>query len=355
MPFSTGLPIGGSKDGNSRISLAADTVITSPAPASEEEEAGETEAAESVVTTGKTWQTPIDTLATDPQYMKPLPEKMPLTCKPKFLEQNYWEHGLVHIEKGEFAHQLDSLTATPDSFYICVHPTGMAGDPVPYQFRTDNAVTISLLVCFFLMVWVISRSRHYLKKQLKDFFHTRERDNLFTERTQTEMRGQMFLIFQTCFALSILSFDYTQEYQVEVFNQVSPYRILALSLSVFCLFFLFKIGIYGFVNSIFFTRTQRKLWTESHLMCILGLGIGLLPLALLVVYFDLGIRHAIYLFAAILILDEALLFYKCSRIFFNYTLGWVHLFLYFCTLEVVPVLILYRALIYANNLLLTIN
>ena len=42
---------------------------------------------------------------------------------------------------------------------------GIAGDPVPYRFRTDNYVTIALLLDFFLGVLVIARSLAALSGQ----------------------------------------------------------------------------------------------------------------------------------------------------------------------------------------------
>lgn len=297
----------------------------------------------------------VDTIPPDPKQIKPLPPNMPLQMKPQMLDENYWEQGLIHIEKGPFAQKLDSITRITDSTFVSVPPTGIAGDPVPYQFRTDSIVTIILMVSFFLVVWVTSLSRHYLHEQVKDFFHYRQRENLFSERTQTEMRGQVFLIFQTCFLLAILFFDYTQEFQTEVFNQLSPYKILGVSMGICCLYFTLKIGVYAFVNNIFFERKKKEQWTEAYLLCVLGTGLALLPLTLLVVYFDFSFTNTAICFACIIIVDKILLFYKCSRIFFNYTFGIVHLFLYFCTLEIVPIFILFRALIYANNFLLIIN
>lgn len=296
-----------------------------------------------------------DTIPPDPKEMIPLAPNMPLQMKPQLLDNDYWEQGLIRIEKGEFAQQLDSITHTKDSTIISIKPTGIAGDPIPYQFRTDNIVTIVLMLSFFLVVWVTSLSRHYLHEQVKNFFHYRQRENLFSERTQTELRGQVFLIFQTCFLLSILFFDYTQDYLTEVFNQISPYKILGVSMGICCLYFTLKIGIYAFVNSIFFEKKKSQQWTDTYLLCVLGTGLALLPLSLLVVYFDFSFQHTAICFACIIIVDKILLFYKCSRIFFNYTFGIVHLFLYFCTLEIVPIFILFRALIYANNFLLTIN
>lgn len=295
-----------------------------------------------------------DTAKPDPRLMKPLPEGLPLTSKPDILKGDYWEKGPIHMEKSAFARELDSITGMRDSL-IVVKPTGIAGDPVPYLFRNDSLVTSILLVSFLLMVWVVTRSRHFLKEQVKDFFHERQRDKLFDERARSELRGQIYLVFQTCFILGMLFFDFTQERQTEVFNQVSPYLILGVSVGIFVVYYMVKTGIYAFVNNIFFDRKQCERWNEAYMLSVLALGLALLPLALVVVYFDLGFEEMSVVFLAILGLDKVLLLYKCSRIFFKEPWTVVHLFLYFCTLEIAPLFILFRALVYANSLLLTIN
>ena len=297
-----------------------------------------------------------DTAPPDPKQLKPLPADDEVTMKPDFMLSNYWEHGLLRIEKSAFAQQLDSICGLNDSVTVgTLEVNGMAGDPVPYRFRTDNFVTIVLMVSFFLVVWVISRSRRFLTHRVKDFFHERQRENLFAERTDNELRGQLFLVFQTCFVLGILFFDCTQELQEEVFNQVSPYKLLGVSTGICLIYYMLKIGVCSFVNSTFFTRDKCERWSEAYMLTVLALGLSLFPVALLVVYFDLSFSHLTMLAFGLLAVDKLLLMYKTYTIFFRYTLGWVHLILYFCTLEITPLLILWRALTYANSFLLTIN
>lgn len=226
---------------------------------------------------------------------------------------------------------------------------GVAGDPLPYRFRSDDFVTSALMISFFLMVWTIARGWHFLMMGMKDFFRDRVRDNLFAERTDTEMSGQIFLIFQTCFLLGILFFDYTQERMTEVFNNVSPYLILGVGVGSCCLYYLLKVLLYACVNNVFFDRERASRWTEAYLLSVFVLGMALLPLVLLVVYFDLSFGNLRVLFILILGMAKILLFYKCFRIFFNCLTGGLHLILYFCALEILPLLVLWRALVYANN------
>ncbi len=346
------LPTFGLADG---IALQGDTVTTA-APVAEEETETQENASQNASAWRHSHRQQVDTIPPDPREMRPLAPGQPLTMKPEAFDMDYWQKALTHLPKSKLAQELDSLAGRADSTLIGTAPhAGMAGDPVPYQFRSDSLVTTLLMLSFFMAAWVISRSRRYLHKQVKDFFRNRQRENLFAERTESEMQGQVFLIFQTCLVLGTLFFDYTQECQTEVFNQVSPYKILASSVGIFCAFYLLKTMLYHVVNSVFFSRKQRQQWIASYLLSILALGLALLPVSLLVVYFDLSLYHTGIVFIALLAVDKLLLLYKCSRIFFNYPFGSVHLFLYFCTLEIAPLFVLFRILVYANNLLLTLN
>lgn len=234
-------------------------------------------------------------------------------------------------------------------------PPGIAGDPMPYRFRSDDYVTGLLMLSFFLVAWVIARSWHFLAGSVKGFFFDRTNKNMFDSRTDSELRGQLFLVVQTCFILGVLFFDYTQERMVQVFNQISPYRVLAVGVALCLAYYVLKLALYSFVNYVFFDRRQATQWVEVYFLSILALGLALLPVTLLVVFFDIAFRALAVLFLLILGLVKVLLFYKCGRIFFRYRAGWMHLILYFCALEIFPLLILWRALAYANQYLMTLD
>lgn len=297
----------------------------------------------------------VDSVVTDTTQLKTGPaiqssaDQFALS-KPDF---THWLH--APLADFPFHAQVDSLFGAPADSCVCVVSSGKAGDPVPYTFKNDNLVTSVLLLSFFLVVWVISRSRSFLSLQISDFFRPPHRENLFAERTQKEFRGQVLLILQTCFVYAILFFDYTRVSQPEVFDAVSPYKLLGASVGICSLFYLLKIVCYSFVNTIFFTAEQNRRWLESYLLSILIQGILLLPVALLMIFFDLSFNYMLVLVIAVLIVAKILLFYKCASTFFGYKFGWVHLFLYFCTLEIAPLTILLQALVSANNFLLTIN
>ena len=295
----------------------------------------------------------VDTVPPDPRQLKPLPAAEPLHAWPYAAASDTAVPSAFLAQPCQLARQLSAVSgreAQPTTLQL----TGIEGEILPYRFRNDNVVTILLMVSFFLVVWIISLSRKYLQGSVSDFFHARPRHNWFAERTDTELRGQAFLVLQTCFVLSILLFDYTQNNFSAVCEVVSPYQLL-LTYTALCLgYYLLKLALYAFVNSIFFSRESRERWTASYLLCILALGLGFLPVALLIVYFDLSFHHLLNTTLCLLAVQKCLLLYKCYSIFFTYKLGWVHLILYFCTLEITPLLAFGQVVMHTHRLLLTL-
>ena len=167
-----------------------------------------------------------------------------------------------------------------------------------------------------------------------------------------EVRGHIFLILQTCFTLAILFFDYTQLNLTEVFNQVSPYILLGMDTAICFAYFVIKIAAYKMVNWVFFDRVQNRKWLDSYLLMVTLLGLSLFALALLVVYFDLSFRPLGITVVLLVGTFKLLQLIKCRQIFFVYQFSGIHLMLYFCTLELIPVLLLWRALVYFNEILI---
>ena len=233
-------------------------------------------------------------------------------------------------------------------------PQGIAGDPLPYRFRTDDLVSSALLLSFFLVAWTIAYSWHSVKKSVREFFEPQRSGRLFSDKTEFAPRGLMFLVFQTCFSLGILFVDYTQEQLPAIFELLSPYLILCTATALCVAYYLLKISAYRLVNSVFFRRPECGLWLETYRLSVLVTGVFILAFTLLVVYFDLKYTTLVPAFCTALIVLKTLLAVKYRSIFFRYTGGLFHLFLYFCTLEAAPLFILWRVLIYANCYLTTI-
>ena len=105
----------------------------------------------------------------------------------------------------------------------------------------------------------------------------------------------------------------------------------------------------------FFDRESNSAWDNYYLISILTTGALLLPLTLLVIFFDLAYQEAIIAYILLMAIIKMLLLYKCYRTFFNDAIGYLHIILYFCALEIVPYILLGGTLVsvaYQNATLL---
>lgn len=217
---------------------------------------------------------------------------------------------------------------------------GVAGDPVPYTIRGDNTITALLLGCFILALLAFSKSRRFIFRQAKNFFY--EPRTLTTEYSETtgELRFQSFLVMQTCFLLSLISFLYTRECVADTFILESQYQLIAIFFGLYMGYFALKILVYASVNGVFFGKKRNVRWLKSFLFITSVEGILLFPLVMLQSYFDLQIQNAIIYTAFVIILVKTLLLYKSYVIFFKQKVFFLQIILYFCALEIMPMLLL---------------
>ncbi len=232
--------------------------------------------------------------------------------------------------------------------------TGIAGDPVPYQLQSDTFVTCSLMLSFFVVVFIIARSARLLGMQFRYFFHNYDREQIFALKSESEVKSSFFIVLLSCFLLSLLFFNYTQVRMTSVFNQVPPYKLLLIYTCILLVYYALRYVMCGIVHWTFFSPVSRGQWSNAHMLIVLAQSLLYFMLVLVVVYFDLSIETAIVLFICILALAELMIFYKIKQIFFGYTFGTLHLFLYFCTLEIVPLLVLWKVLVFSNQSLIEI-
>ena len=286
------------------------------------------------------------------QAMMNIPPATHLSTQPDTLYLPGLKGSPAHVDLEKFDLR-ENYFSNKEYFHpeLRVNQIGMAAEPLTYRLSSDDYVTGLLLASFFIVSMFIAKNIGILAERTKNFFRFRH-DGDFSMSANPETKGHIFLILQTCLTLAILFFDYTQLNLTEVFNQVSPYILLGVNTAICFAYFVVKLALYKVVNWVFFDRTQNRQWLESYLLMVSLLGLSLFALALLVVYFDLSFKPLEIAVILLVATFKLLQIVKCKQIFFSYRFGTIHLILYFCTLEMIPVLLLWRALIYFNEILI---
>ena len=230
--------------------------------------------------------------------------------------------------------------------------SGFEGTPISYSPRTDDAIALTLLACFFLSSIALARGKKFLSQQVKDFVLHRERTSIFDSSTAADVRYLLVLVLQTCVLSGITFLNYFHDTCPALMNRVSPLLLLGIYVG-FCLaYFLLKWLIYMFLGWTFFDKNKTNIWLESYSALIYYVGFALFPFVLFLVYFDLSLTNLVIIGSIILIFTKILMFYKWIKLFFHQFSGLFLLILYFCALEIVPCLLLYQGMIRMNNILL---
>jgi len=229
---------------------------------------------------------------------------------------------------------------------------GMFGEPLPYQFHSDWIITSVLYLCILLSSLSFAKEKKYLLQQLKDFWFYKERSSLFDEVTTSDIRYLFLLRFQTCLLLGLCFYFYYADCNPAMIEKI-PHGLLLAGFTLSIVGFVFLKSIfYCFINWIFFQKVRNSIWITSFLNLIIWLGILLLPVVLVTVYFNISTKIGLFLAISVIIIAKIALFWKCFCNFFEKIHGSFHLILYFCALEILPELLLWKGMELLSNKLI---
>ena len=228
---------------------------------------------------------------------------------------------------------------------------GTAGDPVPYSIHSDNILTGILLLCFMTAVVAFSNVRAFITRQFKTFFYQSHHGITEVTETAVELRFQVFLVFLAALLLSILFYFYTLVFIGDTFVLQSQYHLIMIYLGVIIAYFLLKAMTYSLVNMVFFDGKKNIQWIKSQLFITAMEGVALFPAILVRTYFDVPTQNVVFYFIFVLIIVKILSIYRCFNIFFRQKIVGLQIILYFCALEMAPLLALWGLLVNIANVL----
>ena len=228
---------------------------------------------------------------------------------------------------------------------------GFSGDPLPYSPSSDNMLTGALLLCFAITMLVISRSLRFITMQVKTFIYQPREDSAVMKETANEVNYQVFLCLQAALLFALSFMFYAQDAISETYVVPSQYHLLAIYFFAILGFILVKELITRWVNWTFFNDFQIHLSNTTRLFLMSLESVLMLPAVFVYTYFGITPQSLLTYSVFVIVLVKILAFYKAFTIFFLKKGPFVQIFLYFCTLEVLPVAMLWQLLMFLGNIL----
>lgn len=212
----------------------------------------------------------------------------------------------------------------------------------------DSGVMALVIGVFVLITLNFRHYSTFLKTFTQNLFSVRKRANVFDERsTVSETRVLLSLILLLCLSEGILLFSFLQLHGITMPNLAGIGSLSALAAA----YYLLQLATYRTVGYVFTTRARAVMWVKGFNASQSLLGICIAPPALLAL-FNPAITPTLLSISVILYAVARIIFiYKGFRIFYNNFLALIYFILYLCSLEIIPLILLYKASLFLTSFL----
>ena len=168
--------------------------------------------------------------------------------------------------------------------------------------------------------------------------------------TSGELRFQFFLVLQSSLLLALIFFFYVQRNITDTFI-IDQYQVIGVFAAIIIVYTLVKAVAYSVTGWVFFDRRSNDLWLKSFLFLLAMEGVCEFPIVMLQAYFDMPVQTTLVCTIVLLTAFKMLAFWRSFIIFFRREGISLQIFLYFCTLEIIPMATLLGILAITSNCL----
>jgi len=209
-------------------------------------------------------------------------------------------------------------------------------EPVAYRAGADNLVALLLMASVVAGMLALAFSGKFVARMAKNFFYAENERTTTVPDTVGELRNQGVLAAITCIMLAVACYGLSLSTDGGGWLAVARRPLLAACSLAVVGYFLFKAALYQFVNWVFFDWKKNEQWNKAQLFLTAMEGVALTPIVMALVFGNLSLPVAAGMMAAVIILVKILTFYKGYLIFFRRKGAFSQNFLYFCALELIP-------------------
>jgi hypothetical protein len=149
------------------------------------------------------------------------------------------------------------------------------------------------------------------------------------------------LVGLTLLLLDLISIHLPAQ-RAALFSSRPPLALFGWVAGAVAAFFLAKTLLYNIINWTFFPRPACRSWSGFYVFLTAAAATLTLPLFVLHIYGSMSVPALSYCLLTLVLVYEVLLFFKLLTNFQTGKYGYVLIFLYFCTLEIIPAMVLWK-------------
>lgn len=230
----------------------------------------------------------------------------------------------------------DTIRAVADS--IPSEPIGFVGKFLPNDLSSDWVFLIFGLLILLLSI-AVGLSRRNSLGTIKSFFSSKHTHESFLSGKKTELR-YYFII--TLFTAGVWAFAISLFFNGS--NQAILFKTYLYRIGLLLIFVLAKHLLFTMVGRTLFSGNFTKVFKENYFTIFFYSAVLLLPILIGYVYVaEIRNLQILWILLVVVVFAYSILIFKILQLFYSKVLDLFYIFLYFCTLELLPLVILIRA------------
>lgn len=239
--------------------------------------------------------------------------------------------------------QADSLRANTLTEGIVLTPPESSKPVMREMEGPGSSVAIAVLLLFFTIVaFRVRNNGRYLSSLIYDLTEVRERHNVFDD-TVRETSLLVLLNILWCLSAGVVlwvaAVTYTPGTDVSPRDGIE----MALCAGVALVYEAIMSAAYFIIGDVFNDRAHAGMWLRGFLASQAMMSVPLLPIALLLLAMPQWTPPLLIAAGVALVIAKLLFIWKGFRIFFTRISSWVLFLYYLCSLEIIPLILIYAA------------
>lgn len=224
--------------------------------------------------------------------------------------------------------------------------SGIPGDPRPTLPGYDTGVMALLIGMFMVLAFSVSHYGTYVKTFRQNLLSVRRRANAFDDHTINETGITVALMLLACLCEGILIYFGAREGGFA--PGLAPFLAIAMFWGVAVLLMIFQTVAYLATGYAFTDYQNTSQWVKGFMASQALLGLMLTVPALWLLFNPGAFGITIAVAAAMYLVARLIFIGKGFRIFYTNLFSLVYFILYLCTLEIVPLILLYHSAQFAG-------
>ena len=220
--------------------------------------------------------------------------------------------------------------------------SGMEGSSRQGSLTGNSGILTVIVVLFVMLSMNFKECRKLFSRFTEELRNDKKRENAFDERTGHETRLTFLTVIQFLIYAGIILCGATMIINHTDENYTGNFICITKFIGLVAIYYIFQLCAYSLTGYTFAGKEGSKKWIRALNATQSMAGVALMIPALMILFYP-GSATAMITAAAIIYIIARLIFiYKGFSIFYKNIFSLVYFILYLCTLEIIPVIYVFK-------------